>query len=70
MKHMVPKQYGSRNSTAAKILHASRTKYDIRVERVVGRYQEYKDEQEDLLDGEWDGGSLKTLGHSKTMILH
>ena len=40
---------------------------DARIERIVGRYTEYKDEQEGLLEGDWDNGLLKylkTLGHS------
>ena len=40
---------------------------DVRIERVVSRYAEYKEEQADVLDGNWDNGLLKylmTLGHS------
>ena len=40
---------------------------DDRIERVVRRYQEYKEEQQDVLDGDWDAGFLKylkTLGQS------
>ena len=45
---------------------------DVGIERVVSRYQEYKVEQEDVLDGDWDAGYLKylkTLGHSTSRIL-
>ena len=40
--------------------------------RVVGWYAEYKDEQEDTLDGDWECGFLKylkILGHSTSRIL-
>ena len=45
---------------------------NTRIERVVGRYAEYKAEQEGVLDGDWDAGFLKylkTLGHSTSSIL-
>ena len=45
---------------------------NTRIERVVGRYAEYKAEQEGALDGDWDAGFLKylkTLGHSTSSIL-
>ena len=45
---------------------------DVRIERVVRRFQEYKEAQEDLLDGDWADGilkSLRTLGHSSSRIL-
>ena len=44
---------------------------DERIERIVGRYTEYKDEQEDALEGDWDAGILKymrTLGHSARSV--
>ena len=40
---------------------------DARIERIVGRYDEYKEVQEDALDGDWQEGLLKyllTLGRS------
>ena len=40
---------------------------DARIERIVGRYEDYKEAQEDALDGDWQVGVLKyllTLGHS------
>ena len=40
---------------------------DIRIERIVRRYDEYKAEQEEALEGDWESGTLKylrTLGHS------
>ena len=45
---------------------------DVRIERVVRRFQEYKEAQGDVLDGNWNGGILKylkTLGHSSSRIL-
>ena len=45
---------------------------DARIESIVGRYAEYKDEQEDTLEGDLDGGFLKYLktpGHSTSRIL-
>ena len=44
---------------------------DARIARVVGRLAEYKEEQENILDGNWDGGLLKylkTLGHSISRV--
>ena len=40
---------------------------DVRISRIVGRYAEYKAEQDEALEGDWDSGTLKyllTLGHS------
>ena len=40
---------------------------DIRIERIVRRYDEYQGEQEEALGGDWELGRLKylrTLGHS------
>ena len=40
---------------------------DGRIERIVDRYEESKEAQEDVLDGDWQGGLLKyllSLGHS------
>ena len=40
---------------------------DARIERVVGRYGEYKEAQQDAFDGDWREGLLMymlTLGHS------
>ena len=45
---------------------------NARIERIVGRYAEYKAEQDGVLDGDWDAGLLKylkTLGHSTSEIL-
>ena len=45
---------------------------DVRIERVVRRFQEYKEAQEDVLEGDWDDGILKylkTLGHSSSRVL-
>ena len=44
---------------------------DIRIERIVLRYSEYIEAQDELLDGDWDEGLLKyvlTLGHSSRSI--
>ena len=44
---------------------------DIRIERIVRRYDEYKVKQEGPLEGDWGVGILKylrTLGHSATGI--
>ena len=44
---------------------------DARIRRIVGRYGEYVEEQEDLEDNDWNGGILKylrTLGYSSSRI--
>ena len=44
---------------------------DIRIERITRRYEEYKEEQEGALEGDWDVGTLKylrTLGHSARRV--
>ena len=44
---------------------------DARIRRIVSRYGEYVDEQEDLDDNDWNGGILKylrTLGSSSSRI--
>ena len=44
---------------------------DARIERIVGRYSEYREAEADLLEGDWEGGLLKymrTLGHSSRRI--
>ena len=45
---------------------------DGSIERLVLRYSEYIEAQEDLLDGDWDNGLLeyiKTLGYSSRSVL-
>ena len=39
---------------------------NTRIERIARRYEEYKTEQEEALEGDWDSGILRylrTLGH-------
>ena len=44
---------------------------DACIERIVGRYEECKEAQKDVLDGDWQEGLLKyllTLGHSARSV--